>query len=55
MWVDIIIALVCALNGTYFGTCFLAKREEKKVKKDEEMIYYPESCLTPYSWGEESY
>ena len=33
MWVDIIIALASALIGTYFGTYFLAKREEKKVNK----------------------
>ncbi|WP_337666578.1 hypothetical protein [Prevotellamassilia timonensis] len=33
MWIDIIIALASALIGTYFGTYFLAKREEKKVKK----------------------
>lgn len=33
MWVDIIIALASALIGTYFGTYFLAKREENKVKK----------------------
>lgn len=32
MWVDIIIALASALIGTYFGTYFLAKREENKVK-----------------------
>lgn len=33
MWVDIIIALASALIGNYFGTYFLAKREEKKVNK----------------------
>lgn len=33
MWADIIIALASALIGTYFGTYFLAKRQEKKVKK----------------------
>ena len=33
MWVDITTALACALIGTYFGTFFLAKREENKVKK----------------------
>ena len=33
MLVDIIIALTSAIVGTYFGTFFLAKREESKVKK----------------------
>lgn len=33
MWVDITIALASALIGTFFGTFFLAKREENKVKK----------------------
>ena len=33
MWVDITTALASALIGTYFGTFFLAKREENKVKK----------------------
>ena len=33
MWIDITVALASALIGTYFGTFFLAKREENKVKK----------------------
>lgn len=33
MWIDVVIALASALIGTYFGTFFLAKREENKVKK----------------------
>lgn len=33
MWADITIALASALIGTFFGTFFLARREENKVKK----------------------
>lgn len=33
MWKEIIIALLSALVGTYFGTFFLSKREESKMKK----------------------
>ena len=33
MWKEIVIALLSALIGTYFGTFFLSKREESKVKK----------------------
>lgn len=33
MWKEIVIALLSALIGTYFGTFFFSKREESKVKK----------------------
>lgn len=33
MWIEVIVALLSALVGTYFGAFFLSKSEEYKVKK----------------------
>lgn len=49
MWTEIIIALLSALIGTYFGTFFLSKREESKVKKVRKIANRALKIVASYS------
>ena len=49
MWKDIVIALLGALIGTYFGTFFLSKREELKVKKVRKIAIRALKIVANYS------
>lgn len=49
MWTEIIIALLSALIGTYFGTFFLSKREESKVKKVRKIAIRALKIVVSYS------
>ena len=49
MWKDIVIALLSALIGTYFGTFFLSKRQELKVKKVRKIAIRALKIVANYS------
>lgn len=49
MWKEIVIALLSALIGTYFGTFFLSKREESKVKKVRKIAIRALTIVANYS------
>ena len=49
MFKEIAIALLSALIGTYFGTFFLAKREESKVKKVRKIAIRALKIVANYS------
>ena len=49
MWKEIVIALLSALIGTYFGTFFLSKREESKVKKVRKIAISALKIVANYS------
>ena len=49
MWKELFIALLGALVGTYFGTFFLSKREELKVKKVRRIAIRALKIIANYS------